>query len=205
MRLIAAPHRRGVPARSFEPAGGVRQTHAHDQPVSPSAVARAGSGAKRRSDRKPVDLPANSSKSLTDQMVPVAESRGVRLLAEYGDRSIRVMGDAGWLERVILNLIDNAIKFTRAGGDVEVKVQTSGDDVILEVRDTGEGIQPDVIPRIFERFYQADPARTGGDGAGLGLSLVKWAVDQHGGKIEVTSEPGQGSLFRVFLPKIKGS
>jgi len=154
--------------------------------------------------RKPVDL-VELVKSLTDQMLPVAESREVQLHFECERDSIVVTGDANWLERVVLNLVDNAIKFTQPGGSVKVAVRSSEDKAVLEVTDTGAGIQPDSLPHIFERFYQADAARSGGEGAGLGLSLVKWAVDQHGGTIDVASQPDHGTTFRVNLPLIKRS
>ena len=110
-------------------------------------------------------------------------------------------GDAEWLGRLVLNLVDNAIKFTPSLGRVLVGVSGRGEGAILEVRDTGEGIAPDVLPHIFEPFFRADPARSRKvEGAGLGLSLVKWIVDRHRGRIEVQSRPGQGSTFTVWLP-----
>jgi heavy metal sensor kinase len=146
-----------------------------------------------------VDLGSLAS-TLVDQIEPVAQAREIILRCEQVDGVI-VQGDADWLKRLVLNLLDNAIKFTPSGGRVLVDV--SRQDVLarLAVRDTGVGIDPGVKPRIFERFFRADPARSRGvDGAGLGLSLAKWIVDRHHGRIEVDSLPGQGSIFTVTLP-----
>jgi two-component system OmpR family sensor kinase len=151
-------------------------------------------------ERKPVDL-GELVKSMGEQMRPVAESGGVTLTAGAEQEFIVVMGDVNWLERVILNLIDNAIKFTPSGGRVEVITRSADDNAIIEVTDTGSGIPAAALPHIFERFYQADPARSEQAGAGLGLSLAKWVVDQHEGKIEVSTSAGHGSSFRVVLPK----
>jgi signal transduction histidine kinase len=87
---------------------------------------------------------------------------------------------------------------------VVVAVSQDGETARLAVRDTGIGINPDARPYIFERFFRADPARSSGvDGVGLGLSLAKWVVDRHHGRIEVDSEPGRGSTFTVHLPLIR--
>jgi len=112
-----------------------------------------------------------------------------------------VNGDAGWLQRLLLNLLDNAIKFTREGGKVVLRVSHEAGRARIDVRDTGIGMPPDVTPHVFERFFQADPARSSGnDGAGVGLSLVKWIVDRHEGTIAVQSRVGEGSTFTVRLP-----
>ena len=119
---------------------------------------------------------------------------------EHADAVI-VQGDAEWLKRLVLNLLDNAIKFTPHGGRVVVDVSRKGAVARLAVRDTGVGIDPEAKPRIFERFFRADPARSRGvEGVGLGLSLAKWIVDRHHGRIEVDSQPGQGSTFTISLP-----
>ena len=146
-----------------------------------------------------VDL-GSLAATLVDQIEPVAQAREIILRCEQVDGVI-VQGDADWLKRLVLNLLDNAIKFTPSGGRVLVDVSRQDVLALLAVRDTGVGIDPGVKPRIFERFFRADPARSRGvDGAGLGLSLAKWIVDRHHGRIEVDSLPGQGSIFTVSLP-----
>lgn len=148
--------------------------------------------------RAPVDL-AGLAASTTDQMEPVAESSGVSLSCA-GAAAVIVSGDAGWLERLILILVDNAIKFTPAGGAIAVEVAADGDRGRLVVRDTGIGIPADAMAHVFKPFYRADPARSrSADGAGLGLALARWIVDQHGGTIEMTSQPGQGTSVAVRL------
>jgi heavy metal sensor kinase len=138
--------------------------------------------------------------SLVEQLEPIAQAKGVTLQCEQADSAL-VEGDAEWLKRVVLNLLDNAIKFTPAGGRIVVAVSSASTEGRLTVRDTGVGIDPSVAPHIFEPFFRADPARSSNvEGAGLGLSLVKWVVDRHRGRIELESRPGQGSTFTVSLP-----
>jgi heavy metal sensor kinase len=146
-----------------------------------------------------VDLGALAA-SLVDQIEPVAQAKGIAMQCHH-ETDVIVQGDADWLKRLILNLLDNAIKFTPQGGQIVVDVTRSGGIARLAVRDTGVGIDPDVKPHIFERFFRADPARSRGiDGAGLGLSLAKWIVDRHHGRIDVESEPAHGSTFTAIIP-----
>ena len=138
--------------------------------------------------------------TLVDQIEPVAQSRGIAMRCDHAD-SVVVQGDAEWLKRLVLNLLDNAIKFTPHGGSVVVDVSRTGAVARLAVRDTGVGIDSDALPHVFELFFRADPARSRGiEGVGLGLSLAKWIVDRHHGRIEVDSQPGQGSTFTISLP-----
>ncbi len=146
----------------------------------------------------PVDLAALAV-SIADQLDPVAQSKGITLAAEASEPVV-VLGDAGWLERLLLNLLDNAIKFTAAGGRIAVRVRGEASDAVLEVRDTGAGIAPDALPHLFERFFRGDPARSAAaEGAGLGLSLVKWIADRHGATVSVDSRPNEGSTFVVRM------
>ena len=114
-----------------------------------------------------------------------------------------VEGDAGWLERLVLNLVDNAVKFTPEGGRVAVRVARDGDHARIEVEDTGMGLSPEDAQRVFERFFRADASRSSAtEGAGLGLSLVQWIAEQHDGGVSVRSRPGEGSTFTVTLPSL---
>jgi len=144
--------------------------------------------------------------SIVEQLEPVANARSITLRCETAP-AVVAKGDAGWLERLVLNLLDNAMKFTREGGCVVVRVSRHGERASLEVADTGIGMTPEVAAHVFERFYQADPSRSSasGGGAGLGLSLVKWIVDRHHGTVSVHSTPDQGSTFRVTLPAFPGA
>jgi signal transduction histidine kinase len=112
-----------------------------------------------------------------------------------------VRGSARDLSLLVRNLVDNAIRYTKPGGRVDVSVMSDGGEVVLSVADTGVGIPTRELPRIFERFYRVDRARsreTGG--TGLGLSIVKHVVENHGGTVSVTSELGRGTCFEVRLP-----
>jgi heavy metal sensor kinase len=150
-----------------------------------------------------VDLGALAD-SLVEQLEPVAHARSIDLRCEP-QPSVVARGDAGWLERLLLNLLDNAMKFTPEGGRVVVRVSRDGARARLDVVDTGIGMAPEVTTHVFDRFYQADPSRSSDSGgAGLGLSLVKWIVDRHHGTITVHSRPEHGSTFTVTLPGAEG-
>jgi signal transduction histidine kinase len=115
-----------------------------------------------------------------------------------------VEGDAGWLERLVLNLADNALKFTLDQGRVVVRVARDRNVARIDVEDTGMGLTPEEAPRVFERFFRTDPAPSSStEGAGLGLSLVQWIAEQQGGGVPVRSRRGEGSTFTVTLPIIE--
>jgi heavy metal sensor kinase len=133
-----------------------------------------------------------------DLYLPLAEDRGLRIEIN-APAPCRLSGDKGKLQRVLANLLDNAIKYTPPGGKIIVSTEEADKKVLLSVRDTGIGISPEETSRIFERFYRADKSRSV-PGAGLGLSLVQAIVRRHGGEIKVVSSPGAGSTFTVSLP-----
>ncbi|HLF27305.1 MAG TPA: ATP-binding protein [Anaerolineae bacterium] len=114
---------------------------------------------------------------------------------------LAVLADAELISRALGNLLHNAIKFTPAQGQIWVRASASDGDVVIEVADTGPGILPEDLPRVFERFFRSDRSRTGG-GTGLGLAIAKHVVEAHGGRIWVESEgrPGRGATFRFTLP-----
>lgn len=139
---------------------------------------------------------------VAEQIEAVAEAKGVRLACET-DANVMVRGDEGWLERLLLILLDNAVKFTRSGGRIVAKVSHDDRFARLDVSDTGVGIAAESLPHVFDRFYRADAARSGeSEGAGLGLALAKWVADHHHGEIHVASTPGTGSTFTVLLPRV---
>jgi signal transduction histidine kinase len=106
------------------------------------------------------------------------------------------------MRQVIANLVENALTHTPPGGRVTVEVEDAGERQRLTVADTGRGIPPDQLDRIFEQFYRVDPSRTRSTGgAGMGLTIVKRLVEAHGGKIWAESEPGSGARFIIELPK----
>jgi signal transduction histidine kinase len=124
---------------------------------------------------------------------------GLILRVEIPADMPEVRTDAQRLEQVLVNLIHNAVKFTRPGGEVVLSAQGEGDFVRFAVQDTGTDIPEDDLERIFERFYKADRARSGG-GTGLGLSIARHIVEAHGGKIWVESVEGRGSTFYFTIP-----
>ena len=112
---------------------------------------------------------------------------------------VEVEGDQTLLMRLLLNLLDNAVKYTGKGGEVAFTLRKTADGVICAVRDTGCGIAPEELPKIWRRFYQSDGNR-GQSGAGLGLSMVQWIANLHGGTVSVESTPGEGSTFTFTMP-----
>ena len=146
------------------------------------------------------DVPlATVLQSVVENMRPVAQEKGVSL-ALAANPACHVRGDENQLRRVFYNLIDNAIKYTGAGGGVTLSSRLDGEVAAVAVEDTGIGIPADHLPRIFDRFYRVDPSRTGDTGGtGLGLSICQSAVRAAGGTISVTSTEGRGSTFTVRL------
>ncbi|MEJ7553183.1 MAG: ATP-binding protein [Aquificaceae bacterium] len=135
-----------------------------------------------------------------DLLEPQAKERNISLINSV-DKGLKVKGDWDKLFLLLKNLVDNAIKYNKEGGKVEVKAKRENQYVQLQVQDTGIGIPKEHIPFIFERFYRVDPSRSRNlGGTGLGLSIVKHIALSHGGKIEVESREGMGSTFTVYLP-----
>lgn len=128
----------------------------------------------------------------------VAEDKGVALEAEV-QPGLTVLGDHNRLRQVLANLADNAVKYTPAGGRVAVRARASGGEVAIEVEDTGPGIPAEDLPRVWDRLFRGDRSRSE-RGLGLGLSLVRAIVEAHKGRAEVTSSPGLGTKFTVWLP-----
>jgi heavy metal sensor kinase len=148
---------------------------------------------------KPFDL-AQLTAATADQMGLLAEDKDIDLKCS-ATMGAWVEGDRARVKQVVVNLLDNAIKYSPKGGAVALKVEAQDGNAVLEVADNGIGIPPEALPRVFERFYRVDQARSReGGGAGLGLSIVKSICAAHQGRVVVTSAPGQGSTFRVELP-----
>ncbi|HEX8149814.1 MAG TPA: ATP-binding protein [Pyrinomonadaceae bacterium] len=156
---------------------------------------------KLRLDLRTVELTA-VIEAAVEATRPAAEAKGVRLTTALDPRSGPINGDADRLQQVVWNLITNAIKFTPGGGEIAVGLASVGTRVVITVRDSGIGIDPEFLPHIFDRFRQADPAtnRVHG-GMGLGLSIVRQLVELHGGTVKAASEgEGRGATFTVSLP-----
>ncbi len=156
----------------------------------------------------PVDMPALLA-TIARKFTPQAQATGV-VIHVSTIPSVSVLGDGDRLAQVFTNLVDNALKNTPAGGRIDIRAVRVGSQLQVEVANSGSGIDPQALPHIFERFYQADPSRPGGEkhGTGLGLAIVQEIVQAHGGKIGVQSvwksilseDEGSGSTFTVTLP-----
>ncbi len=152
------------------------------------------------------ELPATQEsinvKSIVDEQVAVRQGvlkeRDIHVFNECTPAEIQA--DRGRLTTAISNLVDNAILYNKAGGEIRITSATENGSFRLDITDTGEGIAPDELPRIFERFYRVDKARSRAGGTGLGLSIVKHAIESQGGTIQVTSRIGSGSTFTIRLP-----
>ncbi len=149
-------------------------------------------------EQEPIDLGALVART-AERLRPLADQRKVTLIVEPEPGLPVVAGDPVRLERALVNLVDNGIKFTPAGGQVRVGCRQSDGDVVVSVADTGAGIPADDLPRVFERFYKADRARTS-EGTGLGLAIAKHTVQAQGGRIWAESVEGKGSTFFFSLP-----
>lgn len=150
-----------------------------------------------RLEREDVKLDA-LTREVLDMYDVVAEERGVRIVSTL--EPVTLIGDGARLRQLIANLVDNALKYTPAGGLVEVRTRAVGDHAELQVRDTGAGIDEVDRPQIFERLYRGDRSRTE-PGLGLGLSFVKAICEAHGGTVDVESAPDAGSTFTLRLPR----
>ncbi len=158
------------------------------------AEAEAGTMALRL---EPLDVAA-VLRDATDLYTDVAAARRVTLSADVPEQLL-MTGDRNRLAQVFANLLDNAVKYTAAGGRIDVTATKNGGVIAVVVADTGIGIPPDELPRIWDRLFRGDRSRSE-RGLGLGLSLVKAIVERHGGRVDVASRPGEGSRFSVELP-----
>jgi heavy metal sensor kinase len=143
---------------------------------------------------------AGLAKTTAEQMSLLAEDKNIAVKCD-ASQSVEVEGDPARLKQVVVNLLDNAIKYTPSGGAVQLHVRRANGHAVLEVEDNGAGIPSDALPHVFERFYRVDQIRSGDtEGAGLGLSIVESICTAHGAVVEAESAPGKGSCFRIKLP-----
>jgi two-component system phosphate regulon sensor histidine kinase PhoR len=146
----------------------------------------------------PTDIERLLSETV-ERLRPQAERKHLSLRLEAGALVGIVSVDALRIERAVINLVQNAIKFTPEGGSIFVAAERRPDGFEISVRDTGIGIAPEVLPRIFERFFKVDQSRSD-LGSGLGLAIVRHTAEAHGGSVDVESEHGRGSRFSFFIP-----
>jgi signal transduction histidine kinase len=146
---------------------------------------------------------AELAATTADQMSLLAEDKNITVTCDAAP-SITVIGDRARLKQVIVNLLDNAIKYTRSGGTVRLQISRQDGYAVLDVADDGIGIPADALPHVFKRFFRVDDSRSrdarDGGGAGLGLSIVQSICTAHGAQVEVSSVFGKGSRFRVRQP-----
>ena len=154
---------------------------------------------------KPTSLEEILSK-IVEFLQPVAKEKNVTIKHVKTSGDDVILGDPESLEQLFVNLIANAIEYNRSDGSVSVSLGDLEDSIQVDIEDTGVGIAPEHISRIFDQFYQIDRSkRTGDKGSGLGLTIVKKIAEAHGGSIQVSSELGKGSVFTVIFPKIENT
>ncbi|HEY7307967.1 MAG TPA: heavy metal sensor histidine kinase [Gemmataceae bacterium] len=148
---------------------------------------------------QPLDLAA-LVRGVVETMRCLAEMKSLRL-RQYGEDMVPAHGDAARLRQVFYNLLDNAIKYTPENGEIEVRLERRGGEAMVVLRDSGLGISAEHLPHVFERFYRVDKGRSRAEGGtGLGLSIAHSIVTAHGGRIELDSAPGRGTVCTVALP-----
>ena len=200
------PGERRVPAAGRQPGLGRDRRHrGRDRPALGARRRAAGPRPRRGGDRPQRDLfdLASVVDGAVESMQSLAAERGV-VLSRESESGLLVEGDRDQLRQLVLILLDNALRYTPAGGSVAGSVSRAGDWATIRVADTGIGIDQDVVDRIFDRFYRADEARNrDSGGAGLGLAIAKQLVEEHGGRIAVESTPGKGATFTVRLPMVR--
>jgi signal transduction histidine kinase len=149
-----------------------------------------------------LDLARFAAETVRD-VEPLAADRGISLTVSIADQPVYVFADAGRMQQVLHNLLENALRYTESGGRVEVRVEKAPGEARLVVSDTGVGIPADDVPYVFERFFRSKVSkRVNPGGSGLGLSIVRWIVAAHKGRVTAESEVGKGSTFTVALPMV---
>ena len=162
-------------------------------------LARADQGRQPLS-RELIDLSGLTEMTVEEgQLLADSQRRGIRIESEI-EPGIEAWADETLYIRMLVNLISNAVRYSFDNGTVTVGLKREGANVVGTVMDQGTGIPADSLPHIWERFYRADSSRTGENHSGLGLSMVKWIAEAHGGSVSVTSRPGEGSTFTFRLP-----
>jgi signal transduction histidine kinase len=149
-----------------------------------------------------LDLARFAAETVRD-VAPLADDRGLSLTVSVPEQPVYVFADSGRMQQVLHNLLENSLRYTESGGRVEVRVEKAPGEARLVVSDTGVGIPADDVPYVFERFFRSKVSkRVNPGGSGLGLSIVRWIVAAHKGRVTAESEVGKGSTFTVALPMV---
>jgi signal transduction histidine kinase len=158
--------------------------------------------AGRREDDVPVLLNAAAGRAAL-LLQPRAEEKGVTLVHNASREELIIKGTDEGIDRILVNLIDNAVKYTPSGGSATVALHRDGDEIVVTVSDTGIGIPENALPHLFQEFYRAPNAKASDIvGTGLGLAIVRDLVNRYCGRIEVQSTEGQGTTFTVTFPRV---
>ncbi len=141
-------------------------------------------------------------RNIIDKFTPLAQKTNISLQLNVSTNLPVLIGDGDRLAQIFTNLVDNALKFTPANGLVTLSATKAGAEMEITITDSGIGVPSNALPRLFDRFYQVDASRAGGEshGAGLGLAIVKEIVEAHNGRISVRSQVGHGTTFVILLP-----
>lgn len=151
-------------------------------------------------EKEPVDL-GNIIEEVSRQVEILADEKDIKVILAYLE-PVSILGDAHRLKQMVWILIHNAVKFSSRGGEIKITLQDLDDTVYFTIKDKGIGIPEADLPRIFDRFYRVDKARSREDGgSGLGLAICKYIVDRHHGTIDVESQLGEGTKFKLRFPK----
>ncbi|MGO1652778.1 sensor histidine kinase, partial [Senegalia sp. (in: firmicutes)] len=151
--------------------------------------------------KKEMINPNETIEEVIEFLYELADNKNIRIINKSNGNLPIIYGNEGWLKQMLINLIENAIKYTKANGKIIVTVYSIGNELIFKVKDNGIGIEKEYIDRIFERFFRVDKSRTKKiAGTGLGLAIVKHIVIQFNGKIKVNSEKNKGTEFKITLP-----
>ena len=156
-------------------------------------------GGEMRLNREALS-PVSLLRTMAKTYQPLAEKQGIAVAVDAAESLPRIDADPDRLTQVFGNLVTNALRHTPNGGTITFRAEAAGKAVSLMVSDTGEGIAPEDLPRVFDRFYRGDKARTTHGESGLGLAIAKSIVEMHGGTIAAESQSGQGTTMRVTLP-----
>lgn len=180
----------------------IKEQVAHLQTLIENLISMARLDGGTNLDMQPLDLNQLVIVIQQSQIVALAVERGFDIHVVLLDEPLMVNADIGDLQQAFFNIIENAVNYTPDGGIIKVELRSESHGAILEVSDTGMGIEEDDLPHIFERFYRADKARTERGRADLGLTIARKIIEAHQGHIDVVSTSDNGSMFRVVLPHI---